>query len=249
MASGRTSTGLVGVEDERRLPFVLVAVPTEAGATAFGLTPEQLDRHLVPALVAQPSELRAVTNTAMASVRGAGRLSIHTGEAELHAKLSGRVWVADDGQIDEKDQRTNAHVGDLSAGSIYTTVHETSTMRQLRLPEAAGARDVRLTYEGRCVVGIEAQHGDVHLAALFKGHIGDRDRVGHVGIGLNPALHEFVGWPVVGEHVHGALFVSLGENRYLGGTNASDLNIDFPIAAATLLVDDRVIVDRGKLAV
>jgi hypothetical protein len=58
-----------------------------------------------------------------------------------------------------------------------------------------------------------------------------------------------VGWPLVDEHVQGAVFVALGENRYLGGENASSLNVDVAVANATLLCDGRQIVEDGRLRV
>jgi leucyl aminopeptidase (aminopeptidase T) len=84
---------------------------------------------------------------------------------------------------------------------------------------------------------------------LLGRHTGDADRISHVGVGLNPHLKSFIGWPLVDEHVHGALFVALGENRYLGGENESSLNIDFALPNATLICDDRVIVEHGKIVV
>jgi hypothetical protein len=31
------------------------------------------------------------------------------------------------------------------------------------------------------------------------------------------------------EHIHGSLFIALGENRYMGGQNASSLNKDYAL--------------------
>ena len=48
---------------------------------------------------------------------------------------------------------------------------------------------------------------------------------------------------------NGYLFISLGENRYMGGRNESSLNVDDALPGATLVVDDRVVVREGKLNV
>lgn len=50
------------------------------------------------------------------------------------------------------------------------------------------------------------------------------------------------------EHVSGHIFVSFGENRYMGGENGSSLNVDFALPGATLEVDGKIIVDAGSLA-
>ena len=86
-------------------------------------------------------------------------------------------------------------------------------------------------------------------SAMFDRHTGEARRISHVGVGLNPYLRRPVGWTLVDEHLHGSLFVALGENRYLGGENASSLNVDFAVPGATLLVDDRIVVDAGVVAV
>ena len=49
------------------------------------------------------------------------------------------------------------------------------------------------------------------------------------------------------EHVHGALLLALGENQYMGGQNASSLNVDYALGDATLMVDGRRIVSEGKV--
>ena len=101
--------------------------------------------------------------------------------------------------------------------------------------------------QGR-VACIEAASGAEDLEALFDAHSGEPRRVSHVGVGLNPALRQPVGWTLVDEHMRGAFFVAMGENRYMGGQNASSLNIDFCSPRATVEVDGRVLVAEGTLA-
>ena len=84
---------------------------------------------------------------------------------------------------------------------------------------------------------------------MFDAHSGEPRRVGHVGIGLNPFLKEPLGWTLVDEHLLGNVFVSFGENRYMGGHNESSLNVDFALPSAHLRVDGRVLLETGKIAV
>ena len=66
----------------------------------------------------------------------------------------------------------------------------------------------------------------------------------HIGIGLNPYLDRPTGWTIVDEHIHGAIFIALGENRYMGGQNELSLNVDYAFSDVTLEVDGRTIVSR-----
>jgi leucyl aminopeptidase (aminopeptidase T) len=69
--------------------------------------------------------------------------------------------------------------------------------------------------------------------------------VSYIGIGLNPYLHEPIGWTLVDEHVHGYVFIAFGENRYMGGRNASSLNVDFALPGTTFMVGEQVVVSEG----
>jgi leucyl aminopeptidase (aminopeptidase T) len=168
---------------------------------------------------------------------------------ELHLTLGERPWLDDDGEITAADRARGAVVSNLPAGSVYTTVIETETHGALHLPRAEEATDVTLTFVDGAITEIAAASGADSLQALFDRQSGDARRIGHIGIGLNPRLQQLLGWTLVDEHVSGCLFVSLGENRYMGGQNASSLNVDFALPNATLLVDGRVIVHDGVLVV
>ena len=241
---------LVQVEDARRLPYLLMAVPSARRAAELRMREKSLERHLLASLAASPSELRKEIDLILEHVVGGRRLFLRSADdAELCLEIEGRPWLTDDGRIDDKDRAARAHVSNLPAGSVYTTVVEEATRGQLCLSTAMGASDVRLTFEAGRIVDVRVRSGRERVLDLLAQHTGDADRVGHVGIGLNPHLKSFVGWPLVDEHVRGALFVAIGENRYLGGQNESSLNIDFAIQNATLLCDDTVIVDGGRVVV
>lgn len=94
---------------------------------------------------------------------------------------------------------------------------------------------------------IEAAHGadafgDSHSWTVMAAS----KRVNTVGIGLNPHLRRPIGWTIVDEHIASALFLALGENRYMGGQNASSLNHDFALFGASLAVDGQPVVRQGQ---
>lgn len=241
---------LTVIEEERRLPFLLAVVPTPRGAEQLGLSPEQYQLILLPALEASAEVLQAEIERVLAAVRGGQRFSIHSGEGHvLHLEHGERPWLSDDGVIDAADRKRGAIVSNLPAGSIYTTVLEDRTHGSLWLPRTEEAEGVTLHFNGGRIERIEAERGAEGLAAMFDGHSGEPRRVSHFGIGLNPYLKQPVGDIIVDEHIHGCLFIALGENRYMGGQNESSLNVDYVHPAMTLEVDDRVIVSQGKVVV
>jgi leucyl aminopeptidase (aminopeptidase T) len=237
-------------EERRCIPCVLVAIPTAQRAEQRGYTSAELDRLIIPALSASPVELAAQANRLLGRLSGAAHLTIQSGRnCALSLDITGRRWLSDTGELPAAERLppgTQA-VLNLPSGAVYTTVVEAATHGQLWLPEAAGARDVVLWFEGGRVVRIEAAHGAAELEALFAQHTGESRRISHIGIGLNPSIERTIGWPLVDEHRQGALIIAFGENRYLGGQNESSLNIDFVLPSADLLAEQRAIVKGGQL--
>ena len=238
------------IEEERRLPYLVVAVPTEKRAKQLGITYEILKEILLPALGASVAELQDEIGRVLSQVKAGRSITIHSGDHHvLHLDHGDRAWLSDDGCIDEIDQAQGAIVSNLPAGSIYTTVVEENTQGSLWLPRAGAASDIVLHFAAGRIVDIEAAAGADKLVEELDSHSGEPRRVSHIGIGLNPFLHRSTGWTIVDEHIHGAIFIALGENRYMGGQNESSLNVDYALSDVTLVVDERTIVSRGKLVV
>lgn len=239
---------LTELEETRRLPYMLVGVPTERRAQQLGLTLDDLEAYVMPALHISVQELRRQIGALLDTIDTATKLTVVTGDSlELYIDRGKRRWLTDDGYVDEEDRIEGAIASNLPAGAVYSTLLEDATEGQLHLPHAAGATNVTLTFEAGEIVAVEADRGPEKFRALLERHSGDCRRLGHVGVGLNPILDHPVGWTIIDEHVHGALFVSLGENRYMGGQNSSSLNIDFALTDATLLAEDTPIIVDGNV--
>ena len=238
------------IEEERRLPYLLVAIPTEQRAQQLGLSLESLEAMLLPALGASIEELQREISQVLKIAQDGQMITIRSGDRhELRMVHGNRRWLSDDGYIDATDQSQGAIVSNLPAGSIYTTVLEDQTEGSLWLPRAGQATDVMLHFNAGRITRLEASSGAEALTAELDSHSGEPRRIGHIGLGLNPYLDRPIGWTLVDEHVHGHVFISLGENRYMGGQNESSLNVDYALADATLLVDNKVIVSNGNVVV
>lgn len=235
---------LTEVEESRQLPYLFVAIPTAEKADELGLSLAELEAHLLPALAVPTDQLRLPIERILRYAKNAHTLTILTGAEQqytLTLRLAAeRPWHNDDGVIDDEDRASGAIVSNMPAGSIYTTVQEEATAGQVWLAQAGQARNVLLTFggDGR-VAEITAGQGQEWLEELFERHTGESSRVGHIGLGLNPQLQCPIGWTLVDEHVGGYLFLSFGENRYMGGQNESSLNVDFTLVGATLLADEQ----------
>jgi leucyl aminopeptidase (aminopeptidase T) len=239
---------LTVIEEERRLPYLLAAIPTEPGARQLGLSLDEFEAVLLPALCASVEQLQQEIARVLAIARGDTHLTLHSGDScVLHLDRGDRPWLSDDGCIDDEDRRRGAIVSNLPAGSVYTTVLEDQTQGSLWLPKAGAAQEVVFYFADGRVVEIEAPSGADQLIRELDSHSGEPRRISHIGLGLNPSLHRPVGWTLVDEHVHGHLFLALGENQYMGGQNESSINVDYALSGATLLAGERTIVSQGKV--
>ncbi len=96
------------------------------------------------------------------------------------------------------------------------------------------------------VTTIEGEKASV-LADLFdKDHNWRTRVVGEFGIGLNPKA-ELIGNMLEDEGCIGTVHLGIGSNIAFGGTNQVSFHLDHIIRDATVSVDDRVIMENGKL--
>ncbi len=101
---------------------------------------------------------------------------------------------------------------------------------------------------------LKATRGLPCLTELMSTSGGPTDVIGGFSIGLNPGLriHEerdaaYYG----GGRVAGVVYLYIGDNQLLGGNNSTTGNFGFgfPIKDATVSIDGKTVVERGKLAI
>ena len=156
----QTQYRLSVIEENRRLPYLLVAIPTEIGAKQLGLTYDKFKEILLPALGASVEEMQYEIKRVLTKAAIGHAITIRSGDNhDLHLEHGDRIWLSDDGCIDEADWRQGAIVSNLPAGSIYTTVIENRTHGSLWLPKAGEATDVVFRFADGRIVDIEAASG------------------------------------------------------------------------------------------
>lgn len=207
---------------------IVVAVAGDDTAAALGTTVERLDAVVWPSILVDPAQLQGAVTRSARAVAAGGQQVLLTPGCRAVLDRGERPVLADDGVIDRDDIARGAVVSNLPAGSVYWTVVEHRTRGGVRLVDGTV---LRFDGEGRVAEG------------PYRG-----ERVSHVGVGVNPAVGDPLGWTIVDEHRPGAVFLALGENRYLGGENASTVNVDLLPGHPTLAVAGTVVVDDGVLA-
>jgi leucyl aminopeptidase (aminopeptidase T) len=92
-------------------------------------------------------------------------------------------------------------------------------------------------------------HGIFEQAELLAARVDDANWnvFAELSIGLNPAVTEVSGMMVVDTKRRGAVSVAIGDNTTMGGSNHSNVHMDFVTLAPTVLVDDVKIIESGTL--
>ncbi len=213
----------------RDVPTVVVAVPTAYVAERLGLALRELEARVLPGLLMSSAELRDGVAALVSALEATSTIAVTTAVGTLTVDRGRRPLMIDDGVIDDADIECGAVVSNLPAGSLYWTVIEDATRGEVTLVDGTV---LRFDDGGRVVDGE---------------YVGER--VSHLGIANNPLVTGTIGWTIVDEHRPGAVFLALGENRYMGGDNESAINVDLMPAAPTVVVGGITLVDDGVLVV
>jgi leucyl aminopeptidase (aminopeptidase T) len=229
------------------LPLALL---TPDRAEVYGFDFREWARAIETALVADLREISRAGKFVASLLEKAhvAHLTAPNG-TDLEFELGKRPVHIDDGIIDEKDIANKSLDANLPAGSVLTTVVETSANGKI-------AFDQPIHMMGKCVEGVEwlfkdgkavlmkAKTNSELVLGQFEEASGDRDKIGFLQIGLNPkAAYGYL----TDYNVEGAVQVGIGDNEYIGGKNVSTFGIAATLSKATLSVDGNVLVKNGRL--
>jgi len=168
----------------------------------------------------------------------------------LTFEVNKRPVHVDDGIIDKKDIAKKSFDAQLPAGSVLTTIVETSGNGKVIF-------DRPLQSMGLNILGIEWKFKDGKLTSMkakknlepiskqFEKATGDKDRISFLQIGLNPKAE----YGYLMDHiVEGAVQIGIGNNEYIGGKNTSSFGTVATLSKATLDIDGRIIIKNGKFS-
>jgi aminopeptidase len=168
----------------------------------------------------------------------------------LTFELNKRPVHIDDGIIDKEDIAKKSFDAQLPAGSVLTTIVETSGSGKVIF-------DQPLRLMGLNILGVEWKFKDGKLTSMtakknpepiskqFETASGDKDRIGFLQIGLNPKTE--YGY-LMDNIVEGAVQIGFGDNEYIGGRNCSSFGMAATIGKATLDIDGKIIIRNGRFS-
>jgi len=140
-------------------------------------------------------------------------------DTDLRLNVEGRGWIGADGKLNMPD------------GEIFTSPVESETEGEIRFSFPAifhgrSVEDVRLRFEGGCVVAAEAKTANDYLQSLLDMDEGSRI-LGEFAFGLNYEIDRFTRDILFDEKIGGTVHLALGASfKKVGGENDSGLHWD-----------------------
>lgn len=167
----------------------------------------------------------------------------------LTFEVGKRPVHVDDGIIDKKDIAKKSLDAQLPAGSVLTTLIETSgngkvIFNQPLQQMGFNVSGIKWHFKEGKLTSMTARKNLEPILKQFEKASGDKDKIGFLQIGLNPKaeygyLMDYI--------VEGAVQLGIGENEYLGGKNSSSFSMAATLSKATLKIDGKTIIRNGQL--
>jgi leucyl aminopeptidase (aminopeptidase T) len=235
---------IIEKQESRRVPYCLIAHPDTVAETSLWVPKAEHHALYQAAMEADAEAIRQRAERLIARLSSHSQLEIVTGagDCRLLFRFDGRVVRANDGRL-------TAGYLSFPFGSVYVAPLEDTVAGAIRFERWRQVEGLTLKFHGGRLCAVSADCNLEQFTRLLDAHSGDKDRVSHVGIGINTEAEALTGHVALDECLAGALFLALGENRYLGGCNQSTLNLDLVCSHATVLHRGEVLVDNGRLVI
>ena len=233
---------LVAQQESRQIPYCLIANPEAQRQDQLLVSTNETYEAIKAAVSADIDEIRALLGIAKKIIDNGRVLEIRTRNHGCMRCELGRPLYWSDGRLNR------SLVLNLPYGSLSFTVPEDSVEGTICFDRWRDVRDLVVAFEGGRISDLSAANSPEAFADFVGRHSGDRDRISHIGIGVNPGIKHPTGLTTIDECMSGMVFVAFGENRFMGGQNESTLNIDLVCSGATVLCDSRCLVREGRLA-
>ncbi|MDH4208642.1 MAG: aminopeptidase, partial [Anaerolineae bacterium] len=168
---------------------------------------------------------------------------------DISFSLAGRKGGVDTGLCTERAAWSNLPAGETYAAPVEGTALGVIVVQAGWYPNLS--EDMVFTFEEGLVVRLE---GGGKVGDKFRGLLrldsGEetyrlRRNLAELGIGTNPNAKQ----PdnvLEAEKIKGTVHLAIGDSSHMGGRVVADLHEDFVIPEPDLLLDDRVIIERGE---
>jgi leucyl aminopeptidase (aminopeptidase T) len=249
---------LIPMLDGTKVRGVSLIYPTEERGKSFGLDGATYVNMIWQAMGADYKQIAAQGDALRKMLQTAKSVHVTSPSGtDLRFSVGNRPVFVDDGTLPPDKARSkrflDRNVG-LPSGSLFFAPVETSATGKVVVPRAEcryeAINDISFTFRNGRMENFKAGQNANCFTELKSASRGATDQFGGIGIGLNPA------WPIHEENgaayypsTAGLVFVSIGDNQILGGSNKAEgtFGFSFPIVGATVEIDGKVVIKDGRI--
>ena len=208
------------------------------GATMPGVTEDMLARVMSVDFDAMAARSKAVAAVLEAGTRA--RVTCPRG-TDLELSLDGRAGISDDGELTARGAFGNLPCGE---GFIAPAFGEGTVVTASLAPFGISEEPATLTVaEGR-IVAADGGLGPRFIELLLsQGELGTN--LAELGVGTND-MARLTGNILEDEKILGTVHVAFGASAGIGGKVSVPIHLDVVIVDASLEVDGRTVLDRGR---
>ena len=244
--------------DGMKVRGVSLIYPTEERGKSFGLDGATYVNMIWQAMGADYRQISAQGNALRKMLQAAKTAHVTSPSGtDMHFSVGNRPIFLDDGTLPPDKAKSKRFIDrnvSLPSGALFFAPVESSATGKVVVPRVLCRFDVMndssFTFHNGRMEDFKAGQNANCFTELKSASRGDTDKFSAISIGLNPA------WPIHEENgaayypnTAGLVFVSIGDNQILGGSNKAEgtFNFGFPIVGATVELDGKVVIKDGRL--
>lgn len=248
LAAQRQAKGAISTLRWQNTRWAIVRIPTPEWAARIDAAPGVLlDEFFAGAL--DDWEAAKVRWQSVCEAIDAGQVvTITSPDTDLRLGISGRTSALFAGEANLPD-------GEVATAPVDDQVDGHITFPGITVFAGEVFENLYLRFEAGRVVDVRADRGGEVARALIETDDGSH-RVGELGIGLSSTVQQWTGDLFIDEKILGTVHIALGRAYpQCGGINEStlhwdivkDLRVDAAGGPGTLAIDDRAIVEDGRV--
>lgn len=206
---------------------------------------------LLRASLASPTEMHRLGMKVGERMRKGKLVNVrHANGTELSFRLGKFPVQLDDALVDATDLKAGNNMATIPGGVVGVAIDHTSAEgtvlgNHTTYPDAGPVSGARWNFSKGHLTGQTYESGGDSIETAFaKAPRGGKDRLSYFSVGLNPEITQL---PQMEDQELGAVMLRIGGNSFQGGKNASPFGAWLVVNGADVTIDDRPLLQEGRL--
>ncbi len=237
--------------NEEKIRWTGMGYPTEENAEMYGIDYEEFWDMFWKAMNVDYEFLKETGEKIAEPLEEGNEVHITSEKGtDLQFSIGERNIIVDDGIISEKDIEDGFVGNNLPCGEVFCApIEDTANGKaffDVAFYRGNEIRGIEATFEDGKLVEATAEKNEELFHEVIENAQGNKKRIGELGIGINPEVHEAIGYTITDEKIMGSIHIALGENKMFGGENSSSLHWDLVMLDPSLEVNGETVMENGE---